>query len=93
MINDLARTLAKNIREGSGNHGLSEDALYDILCKSSDVEQFAYTLRKCAEHSGKESFSTQHATIIRPKLTDFTIWHHIDESWNINWGFNKTQPG
>lgn len=93
MTNDLARTLAKNIRAGSGNHGLSEDVLYDILSKTSDVEQFAYTLRKCAEHGGKEAFSTQDSTILKPQFTDFTSWHHIDEAWDISWGFNKTQPG
>jgi len=90
---DLARVLAKNIREGSGNHGLSEDQLYNIFVNCPNVDQLAYTLQKCVEHGGKEAFSTQVSTIVKPTLTSFTKWHQIDEKWNINWGFIKTQPG
>jgi len=90
---DLARVLAKNIREGSGNHGLTEDQLYDVFVHCPNIDQLAYTLRKCVEHGGKDAFSAQVTTIIKPTLTAFTAWHHIDEKWDINWGFNKTQPG
>lgn len=92
-MTDLARVLAQNIRAGSGNHGLSEDSLYQIFASSSDVEQLAYTLRKCAEHSGQNFFSTHDLKIAKPALTDFTVWHQIDEAWDSSWGFNKTQPG
>lgn len=90
---DPIRTLAENIRAGSGNHGLSEDAIYQILSNASDIEQFAYTLRKCAELSGSDFFSTQKSIITKPNFKDFTAWHHIDEKWNKSWGFEKTQPG
>ena len=92
-MNTLARTLAKNIREGSGNHGLTEDQLYDIFVHCSNVDQLAYSLKKCAEHSGKEAFSTQVTTIIKPTLTAFTKWYHIDAKWDASWGFHKQQPG
>ena len=90
---DQARILAQNIRSGSGNHGLTEDQLYEIFVNSSNIEQLAYTLRKCVEHGGKESFSTHPATIIKPNFKNFTVWHHIDEKWSASWGFDKTQPG
>ncbi len=92
MISDPARTLAQNIRAGAGNHGLSEDQLYQIF-SLADVEQLAYSLRKCVEHSGADAFSTHPLTIVKPSLTNFTVWHHIDEVWNSTWGFDKTQPG
>ena len=87
-----ARILAKNIRMGSGNHGLNEDQLYDIF-KDSDIEQLAYSLKKCAELSGVEYFVTQLKTTVKPNFSEFTIWHHIDEQWNKSWGFDKTHPG
>ena len=87
-----ARILAKNIRMGSGNHGLTEDQLYEIF-KDSNVEQFAYSLKKCAELSGVEYFVTQLKTTVKPSFTEFTKWHHIDEQWNESWGFEKTHPG
>lgn len=92
-MSDLAKTLAQNIRAGSGNHGLTEDQLYQVFSNCNNVEQLAYTLRKCVEHGGAEAFSTQVSTIVKPALSDFTVWHQIDESWNASWGFNKTQPG
>jgi len=91
-MDDLARILAENIRAGSGNHGLDENSLYEIF-SNCNVEQLAYTLRKCVEHSGSSAFSTNKSSFIKPQFTDFTIWHHIDESWNESWGFKKTQPG
>lgn len=90
---DLARILAQNIRIGSGNHGLSEDQLYQIFSASNNIDQLAYTLRKCVEHGGKDAFSTQPATIVQPDFKKFTEWHHIDEKWSASWGFAKTQPG
>ena len=90
---DPAKILAKNIRAGSGNHGLSEDHLYEIFSKCNNVEQFAYTLKKCVEHSGADAFSTHLTNIVKPSFSNFTIWHHIDEKWNISWGFERTQPG
>lgn len=90
---DLARTLAKNIRSGSGNHGLTEDQLYDIFSKCSKIDQLAYSLYKCAEISGKDAFTTQVLTQTSPVLSNFTIWHHIDEPWNTSWGFDKSHPG
>lgn len=92
MLNS-ARLLARNIRTGSGNHGLTEDQLYKIFASCNCVEQLAYSLYKCAEVSGKTAFTTQLLTHTPPELTDFTVWHHIDESWNSNWGFEKANPG
>lgn len=88
-----ARILAQNIRTGSGNHGLTEDQLYDIFSKCSKIDQLAYSLYKCAEISGKEAFTTQVSTQTKPNITNFTIWHHIDEPWNESWGFDKSHPG
>jgi hypothetical protein len=93
MTVDQAKILAKNIRIGSGNHGLSESQLYDIFKNVKDVDQFAYTLRKCVETSGKDFFVTQSQTVEQPDCTKFTKWHHIDEKWNETWGFSKSHPG
>lgn len=90
---DLARILSQNISAGSGNHGLNADQLYQVFGSCKNLEQLAYTLRKCVEHSGKEAFTTQPLTIVEPALTDFTEWHWIDEPWSPSWGFDKTQPG
>jgi hypothetical protein len=92
-MNDPARILAKNIRAGSGNHGLTEDQLYEIFSNCSRIDQLAYSLFKCAEISGKSAFTTQLNTQVRPSLTDFTAWHQIDETWNDSWGFDKAHPG
>lgn len=90
---DSARILAQNIRAGSGNHGMTEDELYDIFKHCSQPERLAFSLFKCAEVSGKSAFTTQLKTLIKPQLNSFTIWHHIDEQWNDSWGFEKTHPG
>lgn len=92
-MTDQARILAQNIRAGSGNHGLTEDQLYDVFKHCNNVPQLAYSLFKCSEISGKGSFTTQLQTQVKPNLTDFTMWHHIDESWNETWGFDKSHPG
>lgn len=92
-MNNAAKNLAKNIRAGSGNHGLSEDQLYKIFESCDQIEMLAYSLFKCAEVSGKDAFSTQEQSIEDPDLTKFTSWHHIDEAWSKEWGFDKTQPG
>ena len=90
---DKARILSQNIRAGSGNHGLTEDQLYEIFKHSNNVDQLAYSLTKCAEISGKSAFTTQLVTHIKPNLTDFTVWHQIDEPWDESWGFDKAHPG
>lgn len=92
-MTELARILAKNIRQGSGNHGLSEDQLYDVFSHCSDIEQLAYTFRKCVEHGGKEAFSSQESILTTPDLKSFTKWYHIDAKWDASWGFHKKQPG
>lgn len=92
-MTDLARTLAKNIRTGSGNHGLTEDQLYEVFVHCSNIDQLAYTLKKCVEHGGKDAFSTQTSTIVKPSLNSFTKWYHIDAKWDSSWGFHKQQPG
>ena len=92
-MNNSAKALAKNIRRGSGNHGLSEEELYDIFSQIKNLDQFTYSLKKCAELSGTEFFVTQELSVEPPKLTDFTAWHHIDEQWNADWGFDKKHPG
>lgn len=92
-MNSLARILAQNIRSGSGNHGLTEDQLYNIFKDCNSIDQLAYSLYKCAEVSGKAAFTTQLVTLTRPELTTFTIWHQIDEQWNTSWGFDKAHPG
>lgn len=93
MENLEARKLARNIRLGSGNHGLTEDQLYEIFSHSNNIDQLAYSLRKCAELSGKNYFVTQDQAVAAPDFTKFTHWHHIDEQWNESWGFSKTNPG
>jgi hypothetical protein len=90
---DKAAILARNIRVGSGNHGLTEQQLYEIIKHCPDVDQFAYSLKKCAELSGTDFFVTQENAQIKPALTDFTEWHQIDEPWNESWGFDKKHPG
>lgn len=92
-MNDLARTLAQNIRAGSGNHGLTEEQLYQVFCHCDNVNQLAYSLFKCAEISGKGAFTTQVNAQTKPTLNGFTVWHQIDESWNQSWGFDKSHPG
>ena len=92
-MTDTARILAQNIRSGSGNHGLTEDQLYDIFRHCDRVDQLAYSLFKCAEVSGKAAFTTQLVTHDRPDVTAFTAWHQIDEQWNESWGFDKAHPG
>jgi hypothetical protein len=92
-MTDIARILAQNIRSGSGNHGLTEDQLYNIFKHCNNIDQLAYSLFKCAEVSGKSAFTTQLVTQIKPDVTAFTTWHQIDESWNESWGFDKAHPG
>ena len=92
-MKDLAKILAKNIHSGSGNHGLSEEELYNLFKNCNKLEQFAYTLRKCVEFSQANSFITQEIIIDQPNIDKFTQWHHIDEPWNESWGFEKTHPG
>jgi hypothetical protein len=92
-MSGLARILAQNIRSGSGNHGLTEDQLYNIFSKCDRVDQLAYSLYKCAEISGKGSFTTQPTLQSKPSHNDFTTWHQIDEQWDKSWGFEKTNPG
>lgn len=88
-----ARILARNIRLGSGNHGLTEDQLYEIFKHANNIDQLAYSLRKCAELSGKSYFVTQDQAVAAPDFAQFTPWHHIDEQWNTSWGFQKSHPG
>lgn len=92
-MSDLARILAQNIRAGSGNHGLTEEQLYEVFVHCDRIDQLAYTLFKCAEVSGKESFVTQRKNISAPDISKFTQWHHIDDSWDHSWGFAKSHPG
>ena len=92
-MNDAARNLSRNIRAGSGNHGLTEDQLYDIFKGCGQLDMLAYSLFKCAEVSGKAAFTTQEKTIDEPELNAFTVWHQIDESWTSDWGFDKSHPG
>jgi hypothetical protein len=93
MTTDPARILAQNIRAGSGNHGLTEDLLYDIFKTAPNIDQLAYSLFKAAEVSGKAAFSTHAVATTKPVFTDFTVWHQIDEQWNESWGFPKANPG
>jgi hypothetical protein len=93
MTIDPARALAQNIRAGSGNHGMTEDELYDVFKNCSQPERLAFSLFKCAEVSGKSAFTTQLKTLTKPSLNSFTVWHQIDEQWNSTWGFEKTHPG
>ena len=37
-MSDAARNLAHNIRAGSGNHGLTEDQLYNIFKDCSQIK-------------------------------------------------------
>jgi hypothetical protein len=90
---DLARILAQNIRAGSGNHGLTEQQLYQVFSQCDNVNQLAYSLFKCAEISGRDAFTTQVMTHNRPAVSDFTVWHHIDAVWDSSWGFDKSHPG
>lgn len=92
-MTDTARILAQNIRSGSGNHGLTEDQLYNVFKHCNNIDQLAYSLFKCAEVSGKGAFATQLVTQIKPNILSFTTWHQIDESWNDTWGFDKAHPG
>jgi hypothetical protein len=92
-MNILARALAHNIRSGSGNHGLTEDQLYKVFDNCPNIDQLAYSLFKCAEVSGKSAFTTQLQTQVKPVLTNFTKWHHIDAKWDKSWGFEKAHPG
>jgi hypothetical protein len=92
-MTDAARTLAQNIRSGSGNHGLTEDQLYDVFKHCANIDQLAYSLFKCAEVSGKGAFVTQSVTHTKPNIAVFTTWHQIDEKWNESWGFDKSHPG
>jgi hypothetical protein len=91
-MTDLARVLAQNIRAGSGNHGLTEDQLYEIFSHAGDITTLAYSLFKCAELSGKTPFVTQPMALAKPAFV-FTNWHQIDEQWNSSWGFDKKHPG
>lgn len=92
-MTDSIRTFAKNISQGSGGHGLTEDQLYAIFANCTNIEQLAYTFRKCVEHGGKDAFSTQVSNIVKPSFTSFTRWYHVDAKWEASWGFSKTQPG
>jgi len=92
-MTDKAAILARNIRTGSGNHGLTEQQLYEIIKNCPDVDKFAYSLKKCAELTGTNFFVTQENTQSVPELSDFTEWHQIDERWNESWGFHKKDPG
>lgn len=90
---DEASSLARNIHIGSGKHGISESDLYQIFKDIQNIELFAYTLKKCAEHGGQTFFSTQEQTVEKPNYANFTKWHHIDEPWDYSWNFSKRNPG
>lgn len=86
--------LAENIVNGSGGHGLKKELLEKIF-QGHDalLDDFCYTIKKLVETSGSEFISTQSLTINKPNSTDFTVWHHIDEKWDVSWGFDKKDAG
>lgn len=88
------QTLAENIANGSGGHGLKKDVLEQVFQDHDDLlDDFCYTLRKLIELSGVDYISTQPLVIDRPTFDTFTNWHHIDQSWDQSWGFDKKSPG
>jgi hypothetical protein len=88
------KILAENIANGSGGHGLKRDVLERIFQGHDDLlDDFCYTIKKLVETSGSEFISTQSLSITKPNFTDFTIWHHIDETWSAEWGFDRKDAG
>ena len=88
-----SQILAENIVKGSGGHGLKKDQLVKIFDKVDNLEDFAYTIRKVLELGGKDYLTTQSYKLGMPKFTEFTKWHHVDEKYDISWGFDKKDAG
>ena len=88
-----AEILAENIVKGSGGHGLKKDQLVKIFTSIDNLEDFAYTMKKVLEHGGKDYLTTQSFEYDIPPFNNFTRWHHVDEKYNLDWGFDKKDAG
>ena len=89
-----AKILAENIAKASGGHGLKQEVLESIFTQHEDkLEELCYTFKKVFTTSGLDAFSTQEMSLVDPWSLEFTKWHHIDESWNADWGFDKKDAG
>lgn len=89
-----SKILAENLANGSGGHGIKQEILEQIFSQHEDkLDDLCYTFKKVFSTSGPEFFSTQKIDIQNPWDLKFTKWHHIDESWNADWGFDKKDAG
>ena len=86
-----SKILAENLAKGSGGHGIKLEVLEQIFSQHEDkLDDLCYTFKKVFSTSGPEFFSTQKIDIENPWDLEFTKWHHIDESWNADWGFTSS---
>lgn len=89
-----AKTLAENISNGSGGHGLKKEILEKVFLGHEPLlDDFCYTIKKCIELGNTDFFSTQPILVQQPNFNNFTTWHHIDEKWEPSWGFEKKDAG
>tara|TARA_B100000927_G_scaffold287983_1_gene281821 strand:+ start:2318 stop:2956 length:639 start_codon:yes stop_codon:yes gene_type:complete len=89
-----AKILAENLVKGSGGHGIKQDILEHIFAQHEDkLDDLCYTFRKVFTTSGPDFFSTQKIDVQDPWQLKFTKWHHIDEPWSTDWGFDRKDAG
>ena len=49
--------------------------------------------QKSIEFKNIDHINTQEINVSKPDYSKFTIWHHIDETYNESWGFDKKSSG
>jgi hypothetical protein len=88
------KILANNIHIGSGKHGIKKEILEKIFeGHEKYLDEFCYTLQKLIEFKNIDHINTQEINVSKPDYSKFTIWHHIDETYNESWGFDKKSSG
>jgi hypothetical protein len=82
----------ENLYRASGGHGMSKEILYKNLQSLNDCSSFIQSIKKAFEHNEKKWLSS--TELFNEDFEEsWTIWHHIDEPYSEEWGFNKKQSG
>jgi hypothetical protein len=84
--------LIENLFRASGGHGMTREELKKNLQSLSDCSSFIQSIKKAFEHNDTKWMSF--TELFDEKFEEkWTVWHHIDEPYSENWGFNKRQSG
>jgi hypothetical protein len=85
-------TFIKNLIYASGQHGMKEVDLHKGLFSLNDIDKFIYSLKKAFELKGSEWLTSSHL-IYQDFKENWSHWHHVDEKYSKEWGFDKKHPG